>query len=447
MEQKKFNYDIGFQIEVLGLMLRDEVFLYKCRSYLKNEYFENDVLGYFFTKIIQYYEKYQKIPEQSVLLNEIRRFDPSKREPYIIIYQKMIQAIFRPQIAEDYIRDQLKDFICRNQFVRLYEKIGELYNSSPDKAYQYTMEKAEEIVSFSFGTGDTLTLNMADQFHKSSTSGVVAPTGIPQIDVALGGGVQPGELGTWMADSGVGKSITLINQGCLSLLSGRKVYHVNLEGKRTIPIFRYLSRLSFLPYNEVKTGIFSSPEAKSRYEEAKKKYDSNLLIHHVSSFDFTVEDLYAKCKEVRKSFPFEVLIVDYGDLLTTREKMELRHQQTTVFRGLAKLAAVFEVPTLTASQATRPEKEFNSEKFWITQRNMSESYEKVRVSSVILTLNRTTREELENKLRVGLIKNRDGVKNVRVGCYNDYSKMAPYGMEFGFFDPGTELMSDGVIQT
>lgn len=423
-------------------MWKDEAFLAKSKANLKDEYFENDLLGYFFNKTVKFYDRFEVAPNLNYFVNELRKIESEeKKKEYGITLHNILNAT---PVSEDYIKESLEDYIKRNKFVKMYEKIPDLYGRETESAYRFVQEKIEEISCFTFTDNEHISLEEAPKFiEDGSAPKTIVPIGIPDIDMALGGGVRDGDLCTFLGDSGVGKSIFLVKIGSQCLKKGLKVLHLNLEGRGAIPILRYASNLSSVPYTKIKSGDFEGDEEET-YLNAIKLHSKRLYLIHASSFSVTIEDVYAKCKEIHKSFPFDVLIVDYGDLITTKGKMELRHQQTTVFRGLSRIAALFKVPVITASQATRPEKEFNSRSLsWITPRNMSESYEKVRVSSVILSINRSEIEEKENKVRIMLCKNRDGVKNIKVGCYSNYQAMDPYGLKYGFYEPTNTILSEG----
>jgi hypothetical protein len=73
---------------------------------------------------------------------------------------------------------------------------------------------------------------------------------------------------------------------------------------------------------------------------------------------------------------------------------------------------------------------------------MSESYEKVRISPIIIGVSRTEQEEEENKLRMMLIKNRDGLRNLKIGCYTNYPVMLPYSHDLGFYDPSKNIIDE-----
>jgi len=442
MSSNKFNFDLVYQLNILHLMLTDELFLLKCNKHVIDSFFENEYLGWVFNKICFYYKRYEKSPEISYLINELNNFDEEKDK--VIYRQYIVRVVKSKPTSSIYVKDSLEEFVKRNLFVGYYEKLAEIYMSSPDKAYKYATKKSEEISNLTFKDDGIYSFKHADEIIKEANLlNSIAETGITEIDKALGGGIRSGEVCTILGDTGIGKSIILVNFGVLSMLNGYRVFHINLEGRKSIPMTRYLSRLTEIPCNSVKTLSFKNTDEKNRFEKVKKEYEDRLFIYHNGSFMYTIEELKVKCKEVYKTFSFDLVVVDYGDILKTRDKMEMRLQQTNVFRGLNCIADTFKCPVITASQAVRPERERNKNfKRYLSLSDMSESYEKVRISPVIVAVSRTEIEEKENKLRISLIKNRDGIRNVKVGCHSNYPVMVPYSKNLGFYNPDDDSMDE-----
>jgi len=436
-----------FQLQLIYLLITDESFFLKCKELLKSSFFTVVYLDFFYQRTIFHYNKYNQLPGELVFLNEIDMFaEGEKKDALSALYKKIIDN--KPKDV-DYIKQTLIDFIKEKQFILFYNSIHSNFGKDPNQTYEICLKEIEQIVNLKFDNDEIVFLSDAEVLCKEDReSNIIVPTGVDTFDHALNGGIRQEELCVFLGDSGVGKSIILINIGAQALIKGLKVLHINLEGRKNIPIIRYLSCLSGAPYNEIRTQVFKEEKDKIAYGVAKEKYKDNLYVLHMANFEITVEDVYAKCKEIRKKFPFDVLIVDYGDLLKTKDKMELRHQQTFVFRSLARMGTVFNVPVVTASQATRPEKDYSGGNVlkWLNLRDMSESYEKVRVSSIIISINRNEREEAENKLRLMLCKNRDGEKSIKRGCYSKYSIMRPYGFGQGFYDPYSEVVDEVTMQ-
>lgn len=431
--------DLPFQLHLMHLIFTNESFYLSISRYFENSYLENKFLGYFYDKCHGHYQKYNKLPQISYYSNELRKIEDKDRPEY---YKWLVRIVQSKPDNPDYIIDHSETYVKKNQFVEMYKELPRLYQDNFDKALSHATSKTEEISTLSFNDDEVLTL---DSLERDEDEGVVVATGIPQFDEALEGGYRSGDLVVWLGDSGVGKSIILVNTGVQILEQGKKVLHINLEGRSQIPIDRYLARAARVGYNTVKTGIYKDAQEKIRVQESINKYRGLLRIIHMASFSVTIEDIFAKVKQVQKDFPFDVVIIDYGDLLSTKTQTDLRHSQTMVFRGLSKIALNYNVPVVTATQATRPDNMSEDQNFFLTQRHISESYEKARVASVIFSINRTRIDEMENKLRLMLCKNRDGMKGIRVGCYNDYTKMIPFDESMGFYDTRTSIISDKQI--
>lgn len=424
----KFSFDIKFQLQILKLMTYDEDFLLKCSLHLKEDFFENDFFGYFFRKTVEYYNKYSKTPDAVYFLNEIKKFEGENViGEYLLIYNRIKDADIQ---SDQYIKDQLKEFIKRNVLVSTVSAARDIYKDAElaDDTIAFMMNQLETAFNLNFNDDDWFKLSdidkILDEYHKNKN--LIVPIGVPDIDKALGGGLSPGDMCLFMGDSGSGKSMFLMNIAVNAMFRGLKVVHINLEGKKIIPITRYLSRMSGIKYGDIK-------ERKNEdYKEVANIYDNKMYMKHCNLEKNTIEDIRQGLKDLYKKFQFQMVVVDYGDLLKTKDKMDFRHQQTEVFRELARLADYYNVIMLTATQATRPE---NDNEDWITMRRVNESYEKARVAPIIITINRNERDVENNRVRLFLCKNREGEGFVKVGCYSDYQNLIPYSTKLGFYNP------------
>jgi hypothetical protein len=96
-----------------------------------------------------------------------------------------------------------------------------------------------------------------------------------------------------------------------------------------------------------------------------------------------------------------LVIVDYGDLLTGRERRYNNEyeRQKAAFRDLKSLAnrgyALW-----TASQAQRPKAGVEEQAHFVKSRQIADSYEKIRVSDFIGSLNQTPDEKTDGVMRL-----------------------------------------------
>ena len=246
------------------------------------------------------------------------------------------------------------------------------------------------------------------------------PTGIKPLDEDLVGGLSPGELTTIIAGTNVGKSLFCVSLGANALRVEKKVLHINLEGIREEALLRYVANLSNIEYSKIVKNSLSLEE-QNTINSLTNKYSDKLRIRNMIGFGATIEDLYSYCIEEYKSFNFDMIIVDFGQLLNTKEKEEsYRHTMAKVFRGLDSLAKRFNCVVITPAQVTRSSKEREEDSI-IRSADISEAFEIARVSSVIISLNVSEKESQESKMRVFLEKSKSA-KNKLYSIITNYSK-------------------------
>ena len=164
------------------------------------------------------------------------------------------------------------------------------------------------------------------------------------LDNSLGGGFKKGEFTTIGAGVNMGKSQFITSLGCNFLRQGFKVLHINLEGRADSVIFNYTANLSKTPRSDIQKGV----------KVNVKKFNKNLKVHSFTGFGTTINQLVERVKEIRKTFSFDVLLVDYGQLLEGNDKNQSHFQQTQeIYEELRNLARDEKCVVLSPFQFTR----------------------------------------------------------------------------------------------
>ena len=275
--------------------------------------------------------------------------------------------------------------------------------------------------------------------ESAESVGSLLPLGIPPIDNALGGGIERETLTLALGGTNVGKSIFLINVLYHWLIQDFKVLYLNLEGRKIQPLLRLGARALNIPYGRIRNYDLTDQEM-DRYNEFKKIYGSNLRIKHLSGFGYTVEEFTSYCNDLYKEFQFDGIIVDYGQLLQTKEKFrDLRHRQAHVHQALDGIASMFKCAMITVAQGNREAQGKNDKGFGLLKKeDISECFEITRKAATILTLNRSEQDEQAERVRILLDKQRDGEKGIVANCKTNMSYIAYYGSEdegLGFLTP------------
>lgn len=428
-----------FQQSMFALMLNDGDFCYKCCTLLKPEYFANQYYAKIFETIAALQKKIEGGPSPMMLFNELLKVKEDEKPPYLALFKKIIE----PQQPRnyDYVRDQLEYFVKRSVVWQLNKKLVDSKAQDPDALFQMAMKHFEQLQSVTFQEDSTITLKNLSLFleRNAQQANQLLPLGLPNIDRELGGGIPKGTLTTAIGGTNVGKSIFLHNLASEWIQRGLRVLVINLEGVKAQPLLRIVARSTNIPYMKLRFNELDQHQ-KERIAIFEHEHSEFLQVKHIEEPNYSVEDLYAYCRDKKQKWGFDALIVDYGQLLNTKSKQEgLRHVQSFVHRSLASMAVALDAAVVTVAQGTRDTQDKNSKGNSLLRMNdISECFEICRVSAQVLTINRSELDEQKERCRLLLDKQRDGKKGVIEICKTNFSTASLYGPAekgLGFLNP------------
>lgn len=442
------NFDIVFQMGILKMSLQDDYFCAQLVRYLSedkdlDEYtiFESEHLQTIFKTMVESFKEYGNRPTEGQIRQKFNEMNEEYRQD---LNDALDNVLSTDTHNDEFYRKYMGTFIQQVKMAKGFKKTKRIWKSNPNDAPEYMQKIIDDIRRVSFEKEDIVTMSdlpvlITDGVAKNSQK---IPTGIKKLDEDLVGGLPRENLTVVLAGTNVGKSMFCISLACNALRAidengqncGFKVLHVNLEGMRDEAIKRYASNLAQVNYGALIQGRYDE-NAKRRIDEMTTKYGpSRLIIRNMLGFGSTIEDLIAYCREVYKDFKFDMLVIDYGQLLDSKQKAEsYRHTMARVFRGLTAMAAEFNCCVITPAQATRGAQENSNQH--VGRRNMqearapvmrstdiAEAMEIARVAGVIISLNLTEDEAKQNRLRLFLEKQRQGAKNTLYGLYTNFSQ-------------------------
>lgn len=431
MSKVPFQFGARFQESMLSLMFRDIAFAAKCVEFVPGEHLHSEAHQWVFQQISEKFEEYGTIPSRMEIEEGLKRVQRVKRKAV----SKIVERCFdEDPESPDFIREQLADFAKRTNFADLFAYGQTLYNDGqPDEAYTYVLEAINHLHSINFNDEETIDIRDFEKLRqrfiaqKGVTGGGDIPTGIPELDDILGGGLSKaeGEFGCLLAEAKVGKSIGLIHMGFAALTHGHKVAHFVLEGTTEQTMMRYQSRFTRIPYNLIKKDEIDGQQ-QVKLDGISKRYSGQLeLVPFNKHWEYTTLEVEAKLKEFdRKGWTPDLVIVDYADLLHSREKHHRQDlEQRDVFRDLKSIAINRKVALWTASQAQRPDKREIGKIRTLGGANVSESYEKIRVIDFLATLNQTPAEKRLGVLRLHCDIYRSNRSNKTINLITGFDRM------------------------
>jgi len=244
------------------------------------------------------------------------------------------------------------------------------------------------------------------RYNEALRKCIITPWNV--INELTDGGIGKGELGCIIGGPGVGKSWLLANIGLHALSLGKKVLHYTLELSEAYVGLRYDAILTGLQTQDLK---YHKEETIKQVEQLK----GNLTIKFFPTSTASVHTLFAHIKKHEMlRFKPDLIIVDYGDLLTTKVTKgqdSSYHISGNIFQELRGLAGIFEVPVWTASQATRGAAESEI----VQGHQVADSYKKIMISDFIISLSRTVEDKASGTGRIHIIKNRFGPDGLTYG--------------------------------
>jgi hypothetical protein len=241
------------------------------------------------------------------------------------------------------------------------------------------------------------------------------PTGIDELDIALGGGVERSSLAVFLGNPGDGKSLCLCHVASESILNGHSVAYVTLElSEAQIKQRVYANVLNMTPQE-----MLDSPHEAVR---RRMLLDSHVL-HPLGSFRVlymtprmgTVAQMRQWLKDLERDFNEhpEVLIVDYADKLSSKVGSDKSSytEQGTVYDQLRNLVVERDGWGWTASQATGRA----GRKKKLDIEDIADSMEKARICDTLIAICRGEDDVQQGTVRFRLPKRRNGAAHAEVG--------------------------------
>lgn len=247
------------------------------------------------------------------------------------------------------------------------------------------------------------------------------PTGIPDLDVKLRGGVAKGELLIFCAASGGGKSLALAAMAANAIRVGYNVAFATLELAAAYQGMRILAGLTGIPTNKIES---DGTGARERFNFLRDTTGLGSL--HVKDFEPTVgtsQEIISWVDKLEKARGerIDLLVVDYLDKLGSMKVRDPRANSYLMQGQAAEDLRYWAMEGEKRWVATASQAKGRDNKKVLEQSDVADSIGKVRVSDLFITINKD-KETKEISLYVA--KARGGVSDFLVGPYPD-------GFEYG----------------
>lgn len=391
----------------------------KYQEILRSEFFKSLETKTVYKTIIQLHHKFKR---KRLTLNQIwmvleTKLDSEEHS----IYRRLLLRI-KQQTTDD--EDIVEDTIIR--FARESQLSNELSNAVNQIAsgqelnldeFKTNIDKILSINGYKRKPDYNYFGNIADRLNPKHDLPRLATGMSKELDAHLDGGLAAGEFAFFLAPTGRGKTLALVNVGANALRMGKRVLHVTLEiGERSVAK-RYDSCLSEMTRHEIK----EYPEIFKEKIRKVLKHGGDLIISDYTYKHLGISQLHAIMEEHKsQKKPIDVVVLDYADLLISQEKLkESRFELNRLYQELRILAGRFEVPVWTASQSNRAA----LNKRVVSMADVAEAYGKTNHADLILALCQTDEEKEDKEMRIFVAKTRMGETNPIITLHCDLSRM------------------------
>lgn len=438
METDKFNFDIHFQNGILKQMLREDMFALGCSTHIKSEYFSNKYQAWLFKKIKMYMEKYKAIPTKNFLVDQLKTISVDELESYKLALKNILEVETKDI---DYMKDELTNFIRSKEFAKMHKDLAELYNDKKlDEAMRVAQERSENLFKISFSDDTYVTPTEIDVIL--TTASVTAkdriPTGIPLLDDKLGGGLAKEEVTTIISAYNAGKTTAAINIAYYAAMSNKKVLFLFHEGNKKNIVLKFLARITCIPYNRLVAGGLTEGEYK-KIDSAKLLVEKYIRIKEMRKVGIAIEEVYSYAKATKKEWDFDLLIDDYGAILSSSSMKfkEKRHVLTHIWETFSLMSSELKIAIVTIAQFNREAVKVNREGSKVLRsENVSEAIGISQHSDNIITLNRSSEDALKNNVTLCLDKTRETEAGLLIECVTDFKTSRVWDPNLGIKDKG-----------
>jgi replicative DNA helicase len=443
---------------VISLILDFPELFVSMSKYITADLFTRPEVKFVIAALSQDYEKFGILPTRGLLHDRL-----SKQLTVDDPYEDILAIVDKPSDPREapILSKMLREWVEYKSYAQLFT--DEAAAAYERKDYDFLRKVIDSASSIS--TVGQQGFWFFDQINEifEDTAIEHIKTGFPGLDEKLNdGGPSPGEVLIFLAPTGVGKTLTLVNVANAALQDGHNVLFVTFELSAFKTATRLAARMSMTPINKFSRANISTLADDEQYEirhtqdkvrnvvqKEREKNKGDLVIYELPPDECSVNDIYNIITTVRKmkGWSPKVVVLDYLELMQSRHSYSnsegdyTRQKSTaTEIRGLAKNEKVL---VYTATQTNRSgaknDKQPNNgpqgapaAPVHIDLDKAAESFGKAMPVDYVVSLNQTEEEyrrgELNPKagstIRLWIAKNRNGPKFVPITTNVFYDKMA-----------------------
>lgn len=422
----KYNWDEEFQRHIIAMVMCDRQFLLQSVDMIKPSYFTNKAHQKACSLAFKFFKQYRVLPHKDFIVQELKtEFKDNKALPYYLGEVNTLYDYFHPGMdARDYLQEKIGYFAkmqaVKAAFQNSLKEIGKAPESEETWTKIYEMMREAMTTHQNFEVGLDYFKTIKERYAEMAKDDAEQErfiTGLPGIDTEVsGGGYIRGELISFVAGSGVGKSVMLACLAATNLLRGKKGIYITLELAEQKVADRMDAILTGLPIQNLygnRDDIFSKLENMKGVDyEAKMPF----VIKQFSAGTATVNTVRAYISQLRfHGFEPDFVIVDYVGEMADMPGMKTYESREKTVRDLRAMASEENVFVATAMQPNRGSKEVQKNQGGrLDDEHLADSFGQIRPLDGCFSIMQNDGEKLLGIGRMYVIKQRDGKSRYQI---------------------------------
>ena len=415
---------------ILRNLLFTEEYYRKVVPFLKPDYFQEYHERIIFEEILDFSNKYDKVPTQEVVIINLQTRTDLTEDAFNSAVT-MVRGLTDEWVDFDWVLDATEKW-CQDRAIYLALmqsiKIADGGDKKLDKGAIPSILQDALAVSFDEHIGHDYIEQATDRYEFYHRTEEKIPFDLEKFNYITKGGLPNKTLNIALAGTGVGKSLFMCHMASSALSQGINVLYITCEMAEE----KIAERIDANLLNCNIKDIPELPEVlyNSKVQEIARKTQGKLIIKeyptasaHAGHFKALLSDL-----SLKKDFKPDIIFIDYLNICASARYKGAIVNSYTYVKAIAEelrgLAVEHNVPIVSATQTTRAG--FGSSDPDLT--DTSESFGLPATADLMFALISTEELESQNRLLVKQLKNRynDPTSNRKFLIGIDRSKMRLY---------------------
>jgi len=390
----------NFQLKLINQIITDKKFAAIILDVIDSRYFDNQYYRLIMQMVKEYYEKYQTTPSFEAL-DQITRIEVTSEMAQRNIFDMLVEI--KKISYEDHLWVQEKSLkFCKQQELKkAIKKVNKILEKGDFESYDKCEEYIRDAIQVGEdGEGAMDVFSKLDEALQEDFRHPV-PTGITGIDNLLDGGLAKGEIGVFLAPTGVGKTTMLTKIANEAYNAGYNVLQIFFEDNPKIIQRKHITCWTKIP----------SKQQSAKKEEVlelldKSRTKGRLILEKLPSDSITMNNIKNKIRKlVSEGNKFDVIVLDYIDCVIPSKSFENEWKgEGAVMRQFETMCTEMDMVGWTAAQGNRTS--IGSDV--VTTDMMGGSIKKAQVGHVIISIAKTLQQKELGLATIAITKSRIG---------------------------------------